>query len=442
MPFNLQHWQQKARAWWTERAPSLKTSPIDSAYALLAASAWLPFLAAYANDPGPATTALVTVTAGLGSNLVANLVQGIYDRARGGQQVTSQAQENPQTRAELDAILQATRVLEAAQEALGEHWDDFARQLAQEIAALPGRSDLIVTLSDGAIVGGSVIAGDLTLTGGSTFVGGNQITIDGDGNVVGDGRQATVIKTGDHSPVTFVNDTDAQDEAERQDHALRAYLERLARECNVLHLRGMDPRAADVTSQETMPLTAVYTALDTNRRLPLSDEELAALKEQGELPEGAGGAVYGRVKYGEARPGERPERPMTSLEAVSQIDRLVLLGDPGAGKSTFVNHLTFRLAQHRLFTAVGAGDQGAEGGEKIEPLPGWTRAPLVPIRVILRDLAHSAQLSENGAAAALWDFIVQTLAESHLAQAAPALEARLDGRALLLLDGLDEVDPA
>ena len=58
MPFNLQHWQTQARAWWAERAPSLKATPIQSAYALLAASAWLPFLAAYADDPGPATTAL------------------------------------------------------------------------------------------------------------------------------------------------------------------------------------------------------------------------------------------------------------------------------------------------------------------------------------------------------------------------------------------------
>ncbi len=418
MTFDLKRWQSEVRAWWAEHGPRLKTVPIDSAYALLAASAWLPFLAAYAQYPGPAMTALVGITAGLGSNLVANVVQRAYDRARGGEQVTGQAREDAQTRAELDAIIQATRTLEAAQEALGERWDGFARQLAGEMAALPGRSSLIVTLGDGTVVGGSVIAGDLTLRD-STFVGGDHITIQGDGNVAGDGSQATVIKTGDHSPVTLVEDARGRDEARQRERALHDYLERLVGECNVLHLRGMDPRAADVTRQETMSLAAVYTALDTNRRVNLSDEELAALKERGREPPGV---------ISEGRRGERPQRPMSAREAASRFDQLVLLGDPGAGKTTFVNYLALRLAQAAL------------RGDEPEDLPGWTRSPLVPVRIILRDLARSPHLSEGGTAAGLWTFVEETLAEAHLAGAAPALRERLDGRALLLLDGLDEVE--
>jgi len=207
--------------------------------------------------------------------------------------------------------------------------------------------------------------------------------------------------------------------AETQERALRAYLERLAGECNVLHLRGMDPHAADVTRQETMSLAAVYTALDTSRRTPLSDEELAALKERRREPPEV---------IGEGRRGERPQRPMSALEAASCFDRLVLLGDPGAGKSTFVNHLALRLAQAVL------------KGDGLELLPGWTRGPLVPVHIILRDLARSPHLSEGGTAAGLWAFVEETLAEAHLAGAAPALRERLDERALLLLDGLDEVE--
>jgi len=299
MPFDLKRWQSEIRTWWTERGPGLKTAPVESAYALLAASAWLPLLATYAGDPGPATTALVSITAGVGSNLVANLVQRIYDQTRGGEQVAGQAGEDGQTRAELDAVLQATRALEAAQEGLGEHWDGFARQLAQEMAALPGRSGLTVRLGDGTVVAGSVIAGHLTLRD-STFVGRDQITIRGDGNVVGDGSQATVIKTGDGSPVTLVEDRRGRDAARRHERALRAYLERLAGECNVLHLRGMDPRAADVTSQETMSLAAVYTALDTHLRIPLGDEELTAPNERGSetrLAQAALDGGYGKPPY-------------------------------------------------------------------------------------------------------------------------------------------------
>jgi len=407
MAFDLKRWQSEVRAWWAEHSPRLKALPIDSAYALLAGSAWLPFLTTYANDPGPATTALVGITAGIGSNLVANVVQRAYDRARAGEQVTDQARRDSQTRAELDAVLQDTQTLEAAQEALGERWDDFARQLAQEMVALPGRSSLIVTLGDGTVVGGSVITGDVTVDHGM-FVGGDYTAI-----------QAETVQFGVLPP---------DHKAEAQERALHAYLERLAGECSVLYLRGMDPRAADVTQKETMSLAAVYTTLDTSRRFPLSDEELAGLKERGRKP---------LQVIGEGQNGKRPERPMSALEAASRFDRLVLLGDPGAGKSTFVNYLALRLAQAALNGGCG---EPPYKGDRLERLTGWTRGPLVPLRVILRDLARSPHLSERGTATALWAFVTETLAEAHLADAAPALEKRLDGRALLLLDGLDEVE--
>jgi hypothetical protein len=145
MAFNLESWRSDVRAWWVDHASDLKTSSIDSAYAMLASSAWLPLLDAYARDPGTATTALVSLTAGIGSNLVANIVQNAYERAQAGQQVRDQAQDDAQSHAELDAVLQSTRALDAALDALGKRWDDFARQLVREIAALPGESNLIVS---------------------------------------------------------------------------------------------------------------------------------------------------------------------------------------------------------------------------------------------------------------------------------------------------------
>jgi formylglycine-generating enzyme required for sulfatase activity len=393
MAFDLKAWHSDVRAWWAEHAPDLKSASIDSAYALLASSTWLPFLAAYAQDPGTATTALVSITAGIGSNLVANVVQNAYDRARAGQQVKDQAQQDAQSRAELDAVLQSTRALEAARDALGERWDDFARQLVREMAALPGESDLIVSLGDGTVVGGSVVAGDLTLEE-STFVGRDQITIE----------RAETVHIDDRG-----KEAEGK-EAEREECALRAYLERLAAESNVLHLRGMDPKAADVTSQETMSLAAVYTELDTERRAaPLGTAEVIMRKEQ-------------------AKGAEPQYRPVSALEAASRFDRLVLLGDPGAGKSTFVSHLAFHLSRALL----NDGD--------LDRLHGWSRDPLIPIRVVLRDAVTSADLEERGTAEALWRIIAQNLTEADLSDAVPALRERLDGEAMLLLDGLDEVD--
>jgi formylglycine-generating enzyme required for sulfatase activity len=398
MAFNLDQWRSKVHAWWAEHSPRIKAAPIKSAYPLLAASAWLPFLAAYADEPGPAMTALVGITASIGSNLVANVVQNAYDRTRGGEQAAEQAGKDARIHEELDAILKATCALEAAREALGERWDEFAQALVKEVAALPGRSGLIVTVAEGARVGGSIVAGNLTLKDGSIYIGGSYI------------KTETVQFVMPH------DDRSSRDPGQ----ALRAYLERLTVECNVLHLRGMDPKAADVTKQETMSLAAVYTALDTNLRLvPMDGEELPKLRRAERRP----------IVFEDGQPGEMPGRAMTAVEAVSQIDRLVLLGEPGAGKSTFLNHLALRLAQAGL------------DGDGLEYLPGWTRGPLVPVRVVLRDLARSPQARQESSAAALWAFVAHTLAESHLADAVAALHERLEGgQILLLLDGLDEVD--
>lgn len=85
MAFDLEHWQQKVRAWWAEHGLHIEATPIESAYTLLAASA---------DEPGPAMMALMGIAAGIGSNLVANVVQNAYDRARGGEQAAQQAGED------------------------------------------------------------------------------------------------------------------------------------------------------------------------------------------------------------------------------------------------------------------------------------------------------------------------------------------------------------
>jgi predicted NACHT family NTPase len=69
-------------------------------------------------------------------------------------------------------------------------------------------------------------------------------------------------------------------------------------------------------------------------------------------------------------------RPLTALEAVAQTRRLVLLGDPGSGKSTFVRQVVARLAVGHLDPA-----------RHPVPVPAWQDAPPLPLLVTLRDLA-------------------------------------------------------
>jgi formylglycine-generating enzyme required for sulfatase activity len=118
----------------------------------------------------------------------------------------------------------------------------------------------------------------------------------------------------------------------------------------------------------------------------------------------------------------------------------MLLGAPGSGKSTLVSHLALclagaALAEHR------AGEPQPEGGW-LACLPRWQPGALLPVRVILRDLAAFAPLDSapHGSLRLLEEFFTATLADAGCAEALDPLTTALrEGRGLLLLDGLDEV---
>lgn len=216
---------------------------------------------------------------------------------------------------------------------------------------------------------------------------------------------------------------------------LRAnYLNRVFNVCGQLSLAGVDRKvASDVKTQ--LNLGAVYTGLLTR------------------TPE---------IKN---RPSSKREpRYLSAVEMLNQQPRLVLLGDPGSGKSTFVNFVALCLAGEAL--------KGARKNKKIStsnlydtdlktltlPLPfksgsqnkelppqPWEHGALLPIRIILRDFAARG-LPEPGQAATarhLWDFIVADLDATTLGEyKGHMLNEIRDIGGLILLDGLDEVPEA
>ncbi|MCP4693055.1 MAG: hypothetical protein GY859_33745, partial [Desulfobacterales bacterium] len=146
----------------------------------------------------------------------------------------------------------------------------------------------------------------------------------------------------------------------------RAYLSRIVDKCDFLSLKGMDFQTADASTDagDRMKLADVYIALDTTTRV---DEEGDARKPDHEL----------------AR--HEKTRTLSTLEALASSRKMVLLGDPGGGKSTFVNHLSLCLAGHILNHHQGWLDR----------LPQWPQsmANLLPIPITLRNLA--AWVREN-----------------------------------------------
>ena len=125
-------------------------------------------------------------------------------------------------------------------------------------------------------------------------------------------------------------------------------------------------------------------------------------------------ALSPRIVGGEAT--EKVEKyPPEGL--LKKYSRLILLGDPGSGKSTLVNYLTSSLAS-RLSNPVNN-----------------TLGPLIPLPIILRDYSIGKDVSFEGLLDAFCNrpFWPKVL---HLNDLTQALER---GQVLIMLDGLDEI---
>lgn len=198
---------------------------------------------------------------------------------------------------------------------------------------------------------------------------------------------------------------------ESPEKLLKRYLSSLAAETDHLPWAHVDPDHADPKKGEGPSLTEVYTAMDTTeleRPLKAEDEVRGYLDQQKEL------------------------RRISAQEILNSRDRLVLLGDPGSGKSTIVNFITHILAQAALST-----DSDTWLNRLRETGP-WDHGPLLPVRVILRHFAADLDSSAHCDHAEPMTCFLEKIHKEVWPQLAERL-ADSKTPCLVLLDGLDEV---
>lgn len=210
-----------------------------------------------------------------------------------------------------------------------------------------------------------------------------------------------------------------------------AYLSWLLDQVSNVPLTGVDPKSIREETRRDLDLAAVYTALLTQRM------------EGSEEP-----------RKHELRLDLKRER-LSALAVLNAELRLALLGDPGSGKSTFVNFVALCMAGELLDRAEANlttlrtpipqdDDERARCGE---PQPqSWDHGALLPLRVVLREfVARRLIPGATGNIAqkdSLWQFIIDELPKSLRDFSQMLRTELLNTGGLLLLDGLDEVPEA
>lgn len=212
-------------------------------------------------------------------------------------------------------------------------------------------------------------------------------------------------------------------ETQERRHARAAarYQELLLKSCDIVNLANLPEQDQHIAVRQ-LELRRLYVPLSVMVE-PVSD---AKAEQAFDNLEARRAAVLGR---GELRVVGAQQRAAPG-ERLKEAKRLVVLGDPGSGKTTLTRWFA------TAFLLKLKNDPAWEKMPAAETLP---ETPYLPVLVRCRDL--------DGAVckATLDDVLKHTLREDEFSNASEEIHAYLRqeidaGRALLILDGLDEIN--
>jgi hypothetical protein len=240
----------------------------------------------------------------------------------------------------------------------------------------------------------------------------------------------------------------------RKQILLKRYLHRLTCNLDQVALRGLERRTTQQKQKVALP--RVYTLLATTERIQVARGHPTALttyldlmtfvEEQGlrseytpnyALPDQA--IIHIEREQMSSDEYSHDQIPISlwraqmATEAVALHHRLILLGDPGGGKSTFLRHLGWLVAQHQRGRLSGA-DKTLLPSELNNFLP-----IILPLPRLARALLQTHETNVSPAIA-VQDMLRTIMQECEADELADHLDDILyQGAALVLLDGLDEV---
>lgn len=375
MKFDLAYWKAAIKAYLPETKEAFKTG----VYTTLCAASFLPLLLAYQNPEtlGAAMFALGNILGGLGSDLLASKLQEWFGKKDPDlDEIASLLQESlaedDRLHKELDAVLKTLETIPQQDAQLSEADKAWFHQTLQE--ELEGhQSELRFIYTEG----------------GSYY-------------------EYLVIEQGDfviRDKITYIYN------GEDVTPLVEAYFRSMSEACQRLPLGIIDKTFADNRQTQQIQLKDIYTDLDVVS-IPRKEDEDERM--------------YG-WRLVRAEEGERE----AVLDAVSheELPYIVLLGDPGSGKTTFINYLTYRLIT------------------KPDGLPeAFQNRPV--IRITLREVSEFIPTGATaGTASMLWQALGRDISRRYGPAGAEKVLLAIQQKAcqqpcILLLDGLDEVSEA